>query len=253
MPAHPPILALDNVSVATSAGISGLGFCSIRLLDRVSLTIAASELLLLRGGYDHGSATLLKVIAGDNRFGKRITGDRVAAPGLVVRKGCVPASAIPPLVHCWTADSPLDVRYPRNGQSRQAAPLLVLLRTTHRNASREFDINQWLLWCVQLRKRGGTMVVAERTLPSEERDRYSLQVALPSTTAVQPVYENIGAPLWTDAAAYQPTRVSENHRRCPCSRPAVRILQFGFGRLFREEAHAARLCRACREGSARAQ
>ena len=247
------LLALDNVSLSTSAGIVGRGFCAVRLLDRVSLAIHAGQLVLLRGGFENGSAALLSVIAGDERIRSRLTGDRMAAPGLVVRSGCIPAAVVAPLVHCWTSadNAPFGVRHASVAEARPPSALLYLLRASSAVTRDDLDAQHWVQWCAQLKQRGGTMVIAEKHNALREEERFSLDVSLPSHTRVGDVYDSSRVRNRSFFTTTDVQQVRETQRQCRCQRPVVRILQFGFGRLFREDAHRTRLCHTCLERTLR--
>jgi hypothetical protein len=248
-----PLLALDNVSLAAQAGISGRGFCTVRILDRVSLAIHAGQLLVLRGGYENGCAALLSVIAGDERVARRMTGDRFAMPGLAVRSGCIPADLIPALLHAWTSAgvAPWGIARRAVAEARPETPPVYLLRASHQTRRDDIAPAHWLQWSSQLRQRAGTIVIAEKHNTLREEARFSCDVSLPPKSRIGDSYEESRESHVSAFERIATPRVRETRRDCRCRRPIVRLIQLGFGRVLYEEAHGPRLCRACSERTAK--
>lgn len=164
-----PLVSLENISVAALAGMAGSAFCRVRLLDNISLALWQSELVMLRGGVDFGAATLLRVLAGDDRIRPRVRGHRFALPGVSIRSGSLPWYAVDHVAQVWTeaTNAPWQGHQRRFHMSR---PLLYLLHarsreTTHGEVA-DIEARQWKHWSRTVRERGGTVVIADAREPA---------------------------------------------------------------------------------------
>jgi hypothetical protein len=237
-----PIISLNEITVTASAGIPGNAFCSVRLLDGVSLSVFDGDMILLRGGHDHGSATLLRVLANDMSLQHRTIGTRTASPELAVRTGFIPSCAIAPVVNGWV-DRERD-HFPAHGWSKprnRRAPIICLLRASNRPSVAESNVQQWTQWSRQLQQRGGTVVVAEaRALLRTDSSAPALALQT----------ERVRKRSWYDDSTSDSNgsnRVREAPHECHCRRPVVRILQLGFGRLYSEQVVSPQPCERCHQ------
>lgn len=239
-----PLIALDNVSVATAAGINGLGFCTVRILDSVSLSIFRGDMVLLRGSRDHASATLLRILAADARLARLTSGTRDAHPALIVRDGVVPAHAILPIMNAWTDAAPSPLPRAFTPARRIPNPIVYLLRASERVESFERGVEDWSYWSASLRRQGGTIVIAERKAADDDVVARELRFQV----AVDPAPTRAER-LWYDDRAVEPHTVHmvrETALSCHCRQPVVRIVHLDFGRVTSERIQRQPPCSRCR-------
>ena len=230
-----PLIALDNVSLSTVAGMPGKGLCTVRLLDAISLSVFRGDMVLLRGGPDHGSAPLLRVLADDDRVRGRTLGRRIAQPHIITRYGIIPGYAVGAVINAWTTSEPAPLRDALFGR-RSARSVVYLLRASTSSGGIDASLHDWIFWSSLLRKRGGTVVIAEgRSSATDEYGRALIDNAdLVRGYAWQPVPEPPVVGL-----------VREPAIDCDCNTPAFRVIQLGHGRITGEQVCVQRPCRQC--------
>lgn len=232
------LISLEHVSLNSSAGAPGLGFCTVRLLDDVTLSIFDGDLVLLRGGFDHGSAALLRVLADDDRMRSRMLGRRLAVPELITRSGSIPVNAIGKVLHGWTRSASGSAKPALVAETHPS--VIYLLRATRAGVEAGAHLQGWESWSNEVQRRGGTVVIAEEA---------SLLRHETLSVPFLPKSENSRLRSWYDGAStrWSGDTVNEAPNVCRCLRPVVRILQLGFGRLYGEQTHSPRLCHHCRQ------
>ncbi|MBL0170731.1 MAG: hypothetical protein IPP90_08370 [Gemmatimonadaceae bacterium] len=160
-PQSPPVLlSVRDLHEEIRAGYGQTVF-AVRTLDGVSLDVRAGELVVLQGGVASGAVSLLETLAGTRR---RLSGLRVAAHGVQIRRGSISHEAFRAITNAWSPSvgitAPIDIA---------PAPVVYVFRVRPRTSmvspspklwrTRTGDPSTWRAWVESLRARGGSVLV----------------------------------------------------------------------------------------------
>ncbi len=162
-PTHraPVLLAVRDVRAEVLAGF-GQTALMVRTLDGVSLELHAGELVVLQGGVASGAVALLNALAGTRHI---LSGTRVEAHGVRVRRGSISDEAFRALAAAWTEHEVTDGSY----AVYETRPAVYLFRVRRGGPDAETsagwrrnppatDLGVWRTWAASLRAHGGCVL-----------------------------------------------------------------------------------------------
>ncbi|MDQ6612484.1 MAG: hypothetical protein M3Y64_08620 [Gemmatimonadota bacterium] len=172
--ARTEIVRLVNVTQELSVGV-GLATASVRTLTNVSLSVCASELIVLSGSRGAGERALLAVIAGDRRG---VTGQCCVAPQTQLRLMQISSGAALALTEEWQRSEsqgagPAARPLAERAQTAAAHELFLLdvlnqtelqNRPAHSRRSarvwNEYNRAALFAWVTNCRAQGGSVIIA---------------------------------------------------------------------------------------------
>lgn len=151
---HPRLLSLARARAEISAGIPGRCAVSVRVLDDVTLSIHAGELLLLQAPETLGRSMLLAALAGREHSPRHryVRSVRDAAPGLRIRRAALPVDAVEEITRGWQDARVLT--------TAPASRTLYLLRATRAGVLTPREAAEWRRWGRQAHERRDGVVIA---------------------------------------------------------------------------------------------
>lgn len=209
-----PLLSMAQASADVTAGIPGRCALSVRVLDDVSLSIHAGELLLLQAPEALAQTLLLAAMAGGPlAAGHRyVRATRNAATGLRIRRAALHHDAIPEIMRGW--------QDARGASVPPTSGTVYLLRAMHPRVTDSGPLTpraaaEWRRWGRSAHeRRDGVMIVwAPRT---SQPDNATHSAALPATPPSR-AHETV--------ASYHPRDFIPQHA-------PIRLLELRAGRLY---------------------
>ncbi len=97
-PRSPLLVSLHGLHETVAAGY-GSAMAYVRTLDDVSFSLRERDLVLVTGSAAAGSAALVAAVGGRRRI---MQGSRALAPGVRVRRACIPPRAARTIVEAWS-------------------------------------------------------------------------------------------------------------------------------------------------------
>lgn len=189
----PTLLALREWHEEIRAGYGGARV-AVRTLDGVSISVHAGELVILRGGVAGGAEALLSALSGTRAAipAAHLAGERLAAPGVQIRKAAISINAFRALHAVWTAP----------GQPVVHSSRVIYCFRVRPERERPEDDEPWRIWARTLRAAGGSIVAQ---LSRDDHTSYPRNAA--SRTAS--VFENAVDAVSPERATIGPGRVHD--------------------------------------------
>lgn len=145
------LLRVRDLSTEIRAGYGGAS-CTVRTLDGVSLSVRASEMIIVRGGVASGASTLIDTLSGRRTCDQ---GERAVSARVQVRRARVGGEAFNAMYAAWS-----DARSSTGLASIASTRVVYVLRVmspTERTRA-ETDTIAWRNWAGALRASGHSVV-----------------------------------------------------------------------------------------------
>jgi len=163
-----PLLSVRDLRESLVAGY-GNATATVRLLDGVSLSIHAGELILVHGNVASGAGSLCSALAAPRRG---VAGERIVARGVAVRRATITPAAREAIVAGWTSEPPI-------GTSAVRVVYLLRVRTPYLEQHRggrspsvpcspltDAARVAWRDWSLALRGSGSAVVLFDAGAPA---------------------------------------------------------------------------------------
>ena len=161
-----PLLALVGATAEWHVGTPPSCSAHVRVLDRVHFTVHRGDCVVVHHDDPASARVLLAALAGSPALlgGRRLTGARLAAPAVRIRRCSVTADALDAVLEGWRDLRPDAAAMPSTSIGTSGAAVH-LLRASRRAplSTREFD--QWRAWARRIRLEGGAVVAVATPQP----------------------------------------------------------------------------------------
>lgn len=145
------LLRVRDLSTEIRAGYGGAS-CTVRTLDGVSLSVRASEMIIVRGGVASGASTLIDTLSGRRTCDQ---GERAVSARVQVRRARVGVEAFNAMYAAWS-----DARGPTGPAPTAPGRVVYVLRVTPatERIGASTDVTAWRRWASALRASGHSVV-----------------------------------------------------------------------------------------------
>lgn len=161
-----PLLALVGATAEWHAGTPPSCSARVRVLDRVHFTVHRGDCVVVHHDDPASARVLLAALAGSPALlgGRRMSGARLAAPTVRIRRCSVTADALDAVLDGWRDLRPDAAAMPSTSGGAPGVAVH-LLRASRRAplATREYE--QWRAWARRVRLEGGAVVAVATPQP----------------------------------------------------------------------------------------
>ena len=175
MPFSPPspLLALVDATAEWHAGMASNCRASVRLLDRLEITVYPGDCVVVHHDDPAGARVLLAALSGHAALvsGRRFRGTRYCAPGVRVRRCSISAEAALAVQRGWrrgratAAAAPASIAPAAAGAAAGADAVVHLLRVSRHQPLTAHAGRQWQAWADREGRAGGALVLVMRPDP----------------------------------------------------------------------------------------
>lgn len=161
-----PLLALVGATAEWQAGTPPSCSARVRLLDRVHFTVHRGDCVVVHHDDPASARVLLAALAGSPALiaARRLSGWRLAAPAVRVRRCSVTRDALDAVVDGWRDVRPDDEATPSLPANTPSATVHLLRASRPARLSRR-ERDHWRAWAVRVRRESGAVVAVASPHP----------------------------------------------------------------------------------------
>ncbi|MFN7459305.1 MAG: hypothetical protein ACK5U0_18170 [Gemmatimonas sp.] len=174
-----PLLSLVNASAEWQAGLPPRCRASVRLLDRVHVSVRQGDCIVVHHRDPSSATVLLAALRGHGALaaGAHLTGERHVGAGVRIRRCRISLDTMQAVQEGWRSA-------PREAAASPGRPVVYLLRATRRQPEVDGTRQQWREWAQRARAAGDALVLVTWHVPhgddpAVERPRGALHEPTP--------------------------------------------------------------------------
>ena len=174
-----PLLSLVNASAEWQAGLAPLCRASVRLLDRVHVSVRQGDCIVVHHRDPSSATVLLAALRGHGALtvGAHLTGERRVGTGVRIRRCSISLEAMQAVQEGWRSA-------PWEAAASPGRAVVYLLRATRRRPEVASTGQQWRQWAQRARMAGDALVLVTQHVapgddPAVERPRATLHEPAP--------------------------------------------------------------------------
>ncbi len=177
-----PLLALVGATAEWHAGTPPSCSAHVRVLDRVHFTVHRGDCVVVHHDDPASARVLLAALAGSPALlgGRRLSGARLAAPAVRIRRCSVTTDALDAVLDGWR-DLRTDEAALQSTSFGTSGAAVHLLRASRRAPLSTRECDQWRSWARRVRREGGAVVAVATPQPVGAMENAIAPASSPST------------------------------------------------------------------------